>query len=201
MKSRFYLLDDNEIEWEGKPCVRFWGVGEKGKRICVLSNQIMPYFYFLPNEQDNLETSRQRILEDKKRFPKILSVSIESKKLLGEERRALKITCEESDVRSSYSKELQKLLGKGEGFENDLRLSARYITDLMLTPCGWNECEVSKSAFDGPYDAVRSHRSSSECCRRLGSQPPDSRMPHADCWNERVSETGKGPNTGDSRSN
>ena len=153
MKSRFYLLDDNEIEWEGKPCVRFWGVGEKGKRICVLSNQIMPYFYFLPNEQDNLETSRQRILEDKKRFPKILSVSIESKKLLGQERRALKITCEESDVRSSYSKELQKLLGKGEGFESDLRLSARYITDLMLTPCGWNECEVSKLALDGPYDA------------------------------------------------
>ncbi|MGA8905961.1 MAG: 3'-5' exonuclease, partial [Candidatus Bathyarchaeia archaeon] len=153
MKSRFYLLDDNEIEWEGKPCVRFWGVGEKGKRICVLSNQIMPYFYFLPNEQDNLETSRQRILEDKKRFPKILSVSIESKKLLGQERRALKITCEESDVRSSYSEELQKLLGKGEGFESDLRLSARYITDLMLTPCGWNECEVSKLALDGPYDA------------------------------------------------
>ncbi len=153
MKSRFYLLDDNEIEWKGKPCVRFWGIGEKGKRICVLSNQIMPYFYFLPNEQDNLETSRQRILEDKKRFPKILSVSIESKKLLGQERRALKITCEESEVRSSYSKELQKLLGKGEGFEGDLRLSARYITDLMLTPCGWNECEVSKLAFDGPYDA------------------------------------------------
>ncbi len=155
MKSRFYLLDDNEIEWEGKPCVRFWAVGEKGRRICVLSNQIMPYFYFLSNEQENLETTRQRILEDKKRFPEILTISIETKRLLGQQREVLKITCAESDVRSGYLKELQKLLGKGEGFENDLRLSARYITDLMLTPCGWNECEVDKLKLDGPaaYDA------------------------------------------------
>ena len=150
MHSRFYLLDDNEIEWEGKPCVRFWAVDEKGKRICVLSNQIMPYFYFLPNEQKNLETTRQRILEDKEHFPKIVTISIETKRRLGQQREALKITCAESDLRSGYLKELQKLLGKGEGFENDLRLSARYITDLMLTPCGWNECEVEKVKLDGP---------------------------------------------------
>jgi DNA polymerase I len=155
MKSRFYLLDDNEIEWEGKPCVRFWAVDEKGKRICILSNQIMPYFYFLPNEQKNLEATRQRILEDKKRFPKILTISIETKRLLGQQREVLKITCAESDVRSGYLKELQKLLGKGESFENDLRLSARYITDLMLTPCGWNECEVDKvkAGWAAAYDA------------------------------------------------
>jgi len=155
MKSRFYLLDDNEIEWEGKPCVRFWAVDEKGQRICILSNQIMPYFYFLPNEQKNLETTRQRILEDKKWFPKILTISIETKRLLGQQREVLKITCAESDVPSRYLKELQKLLGKGEGFENDFRLSARYITDLMLTTCGWNECEVDKVKLDGAaaYDA------------------------------------------------
>ena len=155
MKSRFYLLDDNEIEWEGKPCVRFWAIDEKGKRICILSNQIMPYFYFLPNEQKNLETIRQRILLDKKRFPKILTISIETKRLLGQQREVLKITCAESDVRSGYLKELQRLLGKGQGFENDLRLSARYITDLMLTPCGWNECEVDRVKLDGAavYDA------------------------------------------------
>ncbi len=115
----------------------------------------MPYFYVLPNESKNLETIRQRILEDKKRFPKILTISIETKRLLGQQREVLKITCAESDVRSGYLKELQKLLGKGEGFENDLRLSARYITDLMLTTCGWNECEVGKVKLDGPaaYDA------------------------------------------------
>jgi len=143
VKSRFYLLDDNEVEWEGKPCVRFWGVDDKGARICILCNLIMPYGYFLPSQQDNLDILRQKILEDK-HFPKITDLSIETRRHLGQEFRVLKITCAASDVLSSYSKELLKLIGKGEGFENDLRLPVRYMTDLMLTPCGWNECEADK---------------------------------------------------------
>ncbi|MGA2790111.1 MAG: 3'-5' exonuclease [Candidatus Bathyarchaeia archaeon] len=155
VKSQFYLLDDNEIEWEGKPYVRFWGVDEKGARICLLSNLIMPYCYFLPNQQDNLETIRQKVFEDKRHFPKIIGISIETKKRLGQECKVLKIICAESDVRSNYLKELQRLAGKGEGFENDVRLPVRYMTDLMLTPCGWNECEADKMKFDGAagYDA------------------------------------------------
>jgi DNA polymerase I len=142
VKSRFYLLDDNAVEWGGKSCVRFWGVDVKGTRVCIFSNQIMPYFYFLPNSQDYLERIRKRIIEDKAHFPQVLSITIETKKRLGRECNALKITCAESDVRSTYAKELRRLFENGESFENDLRLPVRYVTDLMLTPCGWNECEV-----------------------------------------------------------
>ncbi len=49
MECRFYLLDISEDELQGKPCVRLWGIDEKGKRILILANQIMPYFYFLPD--------------------------------------------------------------------------------------------------------------------------------------------------------
>jgi DNA polymerase I len=167
MKCRFYLLDVNEDEWRGRPCVRLWGVDERGKRILILINQIMPYFYFLFEEKENLEPIRQMLLRDKKRFPKILSVTVETKKLLGHDRQVLKITCAESDVRLSYSKELQKVLGKGESFEHDLRLSVRYITDLMLTPCGWNECDadsviVNGVAVDSAYLATQVPRTVTE---------------------------------------
>lgn len=148
MKCRFYLLDVNEDGWEGKPCVRFWGIDEKRKRILMLSNQIMPYFYFLPDEKSNAESIRDRLLEDKKTFPKILSIIIESRRLLGHERQVLKVTCAESDVRSSYAAQMQKLLGGGS-FEQDLRLSVRYLTDLMLTPCGWNECDADRVKLNG----------------------------------------------------
>jgi DNA polymerase I len=147
MKSRFYLLDANEAKWEGKPCIRFWGVDEKGTRICIICNQILPYFYFLPNRQDDLEGPRKRIIEDKARFPGIFAISIETKKRLGRECNALKITCAESDVKSIYSKELRKLFD-GESFENDLRLSVRYMSDLMLTPCGWNDCEADEMKLE-----------------------------------------------------
>ncbi len=147
-----YLLDLNEGEWEGKPCVKLWGVDERGKRILVLSTQIMPYFYFLPEEKDGLETVREKVLQDKKSFPKILDIVPVTKKLMGHERQVLKVTCAETSVRSNYAEEMRKVLGKGESFEHDLRLSARYVIDLMLTTCGWNECDAHKVKFNGVED-------------------------------------------------
>jgi DNA polymerase I len=149
MECRFYLLDISEDELQGKPCVRLWGIDEKGKRILVLANQIMPYFYFLLDGLDDPESIRKKLLADKKRFPEVLNVTVETKKLLGHERQVLKVTCIESRARLSYAKELQKALGKGESFEQDIRLSARYIIDLALTPCGWNECDMKVGKIDG----------------------------------------------------
>lgn len=152
MKCRFYLLDVSEGEWEGKPCVKLWGLDEKGTRILVLSTQIPPYFYFLPDEKLKLEAVKEEILRDKKSFPKILEIAIETKKLMGHERQALKVTCAEPAQRSSYAVEMRKLLGKGESFEHDLRLSVRYLVDLMLTTCGWNECDADGVKVNGVHN-------------------------------------------------
>jgi hypothetical protein len=35
MKCRFYLLDLSEGEWEKKPCVRLWGVDDRGLRVLI----------------------------------------------------------------------------------------------------------------------------------------------------------------------
>ncbi len=147
-----YLLDVNEGEWEGKPCVKLWGVDERGKRILVLSTQIMPYFYFLPEEKEGLEAIREKVLQDKKKFPKVIEIIPETKKLMGHERQVLKTTCAETGVRSNYAEEMRNVVGKGESFEHDLRLSVRYVIDLMLTTCGWNECDADKAKFNGVED-------------------------------------------------
>lgn len=151
MKRRFNMIDASEGEWAGKPCVRLWGIDEKGRRILVSCDRIMPYFYYLLHDQGNgnLEETRRQILQDKKNFPKVLDITIETKRRLGRERQVLKITCAESNIRSKYAQQLGNVLGKGEPFEHDLRLSTRYVTDLMLEPCGWNECEVEKVRLDG----------------------------------------------------
>ena len=50
MKCRFFLLDVNEGQWEGKACIRIWGIDAEGNRILILAQQILPYFYFLTLE-------------------------------------------------------------------------------------------------------------------------------------------------------
>jgi DNA polymerase I len=145
MKCRFYLLDVNEGLWEGKPCVRLWGIDEQGRRVEVIATQISPYFYFLPT--GDLDSTLKRLAADKQRFPKIDNVTLEKRKLMGREKTVLRVVCSEANSVSIYAKQLPKLLG-GVSFD-DLRLSARYITDLMLTTCGWNECEIEPASIDG----------------------------------------------------
>ncbi len=148
MKCRFYLLDLSEGEWEKKPCVRLWGVDENGLRVLIIATQIMPYFHFLPNDGKGLDEVRAGLLAEKKRFGEIVDVEIVKRKLLGRDVRALKILCSNSNVASTYAKEISKALGGGSSFD-DLRLSVHYVADLSLTTCGWNECEVIDAEVHG----------------------------------------------------
>ncbi len=93
-------MDVNEDEWDGKPCVRLWGLDRKGGRILVLATQIMPYFYLLPDNDENIGSIRKQLLQDQKRFPQVLSITVESRRLPGHGRKALKMVCSESGILS-----------------------------------------------------------------------------------------------------
>jgi len=150
MKCHFYLLDINEDRWNDKPCVRLWGVDEKRRRVLVLAAFTLPYFYYVLDDGVDAEKIKLE-LESKARtaLPEISEVRIELKKRLGRTRTALKISCNDTGVVSSYAKQLQKLFKGRATFEADLRLSVRYVTDSDLTPCGWNECEVQPVTLTG----------------------------------------------------
>lgn len=142
MKCRFFLLDLNEERSASKPTVRLWGLNEKGERVLILATQILPYLYYLPDEKDDADSAKDRLLKILSKFPKILQIEIERKKLLGRLRYALRITCSSSEVLKTYARGISEILGKGATFEEDLRLSVRYVTDTELTPCGWQEFDV-----------------------------------------------------------
>lgn len=171
MKCRFWLVDLNEGVWEGKPCVRLWGIDEQNQRVVITATEIPPYFYFLP--ADDLDSTVRRIESDRQRFPNIASVSMEERRLLGKEKKVLRIVCTQPNSVSSYAKQLPKVVG-GTSFD-DLRLSTRYITDLKLTTCGWNECEVEPVRIE---DVVTDQKYVAQSLPRgVSSQvPPDIRF-------------------------
>jgi len=144
MKCRFFLIDLNEGRSESQPTIRLWGIDDNGKRVLIQSSQIKPYFYYLPEEKETSNSLRERLMKGRADFPKITAVEVETKKLLGRARDALKITCSDSHALAAYARNIRKLLGKGEAFEEDLRLTVRYTTDADVTPSAWNECEVER---------------------------------------------------------
>ena len=174
MKCRFYLLDLSEGEWEKKPCIRLWGVDENGLRVLIIATQIMPYFHFLPNEGGNLEEIRARLLAEKKKFGEIVDVETVERKLLRRNVRLLKIVCSTPNIASTYAKEIPRTLGGGSSFD-DLRLPMHYITDLSLTPCGWNECEATSIEIRGTA-VNRAYLAITPPTSVVGVSPPNLRL-------------------------
>jgi CRP-like cAMP-binding protein len=154
MKCRFFLLDINENRSAAKPTVRLWGLNDRGERVLILATQILPYFYYMPDEKDDPDSVRERLLKPGTKFTKILRIEIEKKKkLLGLPCNVLRITCSDSEVLTAYARDIRKDLGKGTTYEEDLRLSVRYVTDAELTLCGWQEFEPSAEVItEGQVD-------------------------------------------------
>jgi DNA polymerase elongation subunit (family B) len=116
MKCRFYLLDLSEGEWEKKPCVRFWGVDEQGLRVLIIATQILPYFYFLPKDEKEVNSIRERLLGDKSRFGEIVNIAVVKRKLLGRDVQVLKVVCSNPSTTSTYAKAVPRALGGGFKF-------------------------------------------------------------------------------------
>jgi DNA polymerase elongation subunit (family B) len=144
-KCRFFLLDLNELQSQSRSTIRLWGLDEEGKRILIDGTQIEPHFYYLPKEEVDIASTRDKLLESRTSFQKITHVDTEKKIRLGHARTVLKISCVDSQVLAAYAKDIRKTFGDGTTFEEDLRLSVRYVTDTELTPCAWNECGIEPS--------------------------------------------------------
>jgi len=145
MKCRFWLLDLNEGAWEEKPCVRLWGIDEQNRRVVITATQIPPYFYLLP--PNDVDPTIKQLESYRQRFPDIARIAIEKRKLLGKPKTVLRVECTQPRSVSIYARIMPRALG-GTSFD-DLRLSTRYLTDLRLTTCGWNECEVEPISMEG----------------------------------------------------
>jgi len=149
MKCRFFLLDVNEAHDAEKPTVRLWGVDDEGHRIAILATQIKPYFYIVPAKNVELKSIRERLLKSHGESIETAQVTEEGKKLLGQERTVLKVTCSDYEAVNRYSREIPRLLVGAQCYEQDIRLSVRYIIDYTLTPCGWNQCDVDEADLGG----------------------------------------------------
>lgn len=147
MKCRFFLLDVDEARDAEKPTVRIWGIDDSGNRIVVLASQITPYFYIVPARDRDLESVRKRVCKPSEKS-EITEFTEVSKKILGKERTVLKTTCSNYEMVNRYAEEISKFQKGALCYEQDIRLTNRYIIDYQLIPCGWNQCEVAEAKLE-----------------------------------------------------
>ena len=144
MNCRIFVVDVGEDRTKSAPSLRVWGVNDKGQRVLIILNRLIPYFYLVPNSDEALNTTQNSI---SKKFSN-LQVTVESRNRLGRRVKALKISYPDYKSMDECAKYLRKEATAGELFEDDLRLSVRYSTDLDLVPSSWLEVEVDPAGLD-----------------------------------------------------
>lgn len=138
MNCRFFIVDVGEDRTLTEPSLRLWGVDDDDHRILTVLTCLKPYFYFVPSHDNGLTPSQDSI---SKTFPNV-QVTIEHLKRLGRPVKAFRIICPDYNTMNECVKHIHKKAISGDIFEDDLRLSVRYTTDLEVIPSSWIQVEA-----------------------------------------------------------
>ncbi|OLD13493.1 MAG: hypothetical protein AUI97_04115 [Crenarchaeota archaeon 13_1_40CM_3_52_17] len=147
MKLDFWLLDLNHDAHEGRSAIWLWGVTHDNRRVLVIDANFQAYFYLLPKKDQNIDQLKERI-EKEKPHPSIDRAVIEKRRRLGEERRVLKVFCEDPDTLEKCARECVKQLAVETSFEDKVRYSIKYQIELGIRPCQWYNVEGTASPID-----------------------------------------------------
>ncbi|MCD6177888.1 ribonuclease H-like domain-containing protein [bacterium] len=143
---KFFLLDlDYIIDSLGKTKARLFGRDEKGKLVEKFID-FSPYFFVLPQKGKEKQAIKdiERLLSQKKK--KVEKIEITKRKLNGEEKNFIKITCfrppDTSNIRDIVKKLEKKRGGKGEVLEEyqySLSFSDSFLLENKIYEPGWVE--------------------------------------------------------------
>lgn len=145
MKLRFFLLDADYITEKQTALIRLWGKAATGEHVVVFV-QSEPYFYVLPKEPEQAKEKILSLLE--KKGKQIKDIQVVKRKLMGEERDFLKVTCflpqAPSKIRDVVKGLEAKRGGSGvviEEYEYALNFYRRFLIDNQIDGNCWLEVE------------------------------------------------------------
>ncbi|MDI6807010.1 MAG: 3'-5' exonuclease, partial [Candidatus Aenigmarchaeota archaeon] len=150
--ERLLLLDADYTITNSKPIIRLYCSDENGKTTVLLDDSFEPYFYVLPKQGKELEVKKR--IENLKRS-EIKKVELVERKLLGEKKKFLKITC---DLPSNVPKVRDVIKEWEDGavieeYEYTLSFYKRYLIDKQLSGIQW--IEVDGEEVKGNYQAEK----------------------------------------------
>jgi DNA polymerase I len=144
MKKIFWLLDVNYEVKKHKPEIWIWGIDDEDKRILIIDRNFLPYFYLIAEQKKNPQLITETIESLKADYPLIKKLEPTNRRFFGKPVNAIKVVCQDPNVRSKYAKALKKVEGIKNRLEDGIRYSMRYLIDNNVIPCSWHEVEVEE---------------------------------------------------------
>ena len=145
LKVTFWLLDINYEVRDHQPEVWLWGIDEENRRVLIIDQGFLPYFYLVIKGDEDPGAVVGRILSLKGELPLIQDLELVDRRFFWRPVKAIKVVCRDPNVLSRYSKKLVKVPGVEMCLEDNIRYSMRYLVDRGVAPCGWHEVEVEEA--------------------------------------------------------
>ena len=140
MQVTFWLLDLNcEISNDDTE-VWLWGISRSGERVLIVDRSFVGYFYAAI--ADGADSAKVVEEIERQRYSSVVKLEVVERRIFGKPINAVKVYCKDPDVMSKHAKAVRELEGVADCFEDDVRLSMRYLIDSNVVPCGWHEAEV-----------------------------------------------------------
>ncbi|MBO3839459.1 MAG: DNA-directed DNA polymerase [Thermoproteota archaeon] len=143
MKARLWLVDLNSDLLLGKEVVYLWCISENGERILLVDDSVENFFFAITENVPPEEAIKTSFPELKKYG--VLRMEVCDKRLLGKPIKAVKIVVDKSENIERVIGRLDKLKTFQKIYEDDIRLSTRYLIEKRIAPSSWLEVEAEES--------------------------------------------------------
>ena len=144
VKTSFWLLDISPKITDESTEVWLWGIDPAGKRVLVIDRTFIGYFYCVTAE--GFEPSKLAEQITKNFADSVVKAEVAQRKFFGQPVAAIKVYCGNPSGIGEVAKRLRGFEGVKECFEDDIRVSMRYLIDNNVVPCTWHEAEVEEDA-------------------------------------------------------
>jgi DNA polymerase I len=145
LKARLWLADLNSDFLLGKEVVYLWCISEDGERILLIDDSAENFFFLVTAENVLPEEAIKKVLPEANRHG-ISRMEVCDKKLLGKSVKAVKVVVDRSDDIERVVGKLEKLKLFQKAYENDIRMTTRYLLEKRITPSSWFEAELEEDS-------------------------------------------------------
>jgi DNA polymerase, archaea type len=139
----FWLLDINPKVDGDKVELWLWGIDQEGNRVLFVDRNFTSYFYaVLHGGADGAAVAEAILLNC---ASSVIKAEVVSRRFFGKPVTAIKVSLKDATQTSKVARQIRKLDGVSDCYEDDIRAAMRYIIDHEVVPCSWHEVEASET--------------------------------------------------------